>query len=197
VLGVRRREPSVGFLRAFEAGAAGKDDLTVLKIAAEKGCILVSHDVRTMPRYFHEFIHRQASPDLILVPKKLALSAAIEELVLLWIASESDDRSIRFIICRFDALYSSSCVCIPFSIEPKSPEEAQRLETTERLRAANGLYWRARSSASTCRYSWTPQRHVNNNLDFFALYLLSHAENVSFEPPNASVGSPVSHAFRT
>jgi hypothetical protein len=89
--GVRRREPSISFLQAFEAGAAGKDDLTVLKIAAEKGCILVSHDVRTMPRYFPEFIHRQASPGLILVPQKLALSAAIEELVLLWIASESSE----------------------------------------------------------------------------------------------------------
>jgi Domain of unknown function (DUF5615) len=91
VLGVRRREPSMSFLQAFEAGAAGKDDLTVLKIAAEKGCILVSHDVRTMPRYFHEFIHRQASPGLILVPQKLALSAAIEELLLLWMASESNE----------------------------------------------------------------------------------------------------------
>jgi len=79
------------FPAAFEAGTAGKDDLTVLKIAAEKGCILVSHDVRTMPRYFHEFIHRQASPGLILVPQKLALSAAIEELLLLWMASESNE----------------------------------------------------------------------------------------------------------
>ena len=77
MLGVRRREPSISFLQAFEAGAAGKDDLTVLRIAAEKGCILVSHDVRTMPRYFHEFIHRQASPGLILVPQKLALYADV------------------------------------------------------------------------------------------------------------------------
>jgi hypothetical protein len=44
-----------------------------------------------MPRYFHEFIHRQASPGLILVPQKLALSAAIEELLLLWMASESNE----------------------------------------------------------------------------------------------------------
>jgi len=53
-----------------------------------EGRILVSHDVRTMPRYFQEFVHRQSSPGLILVPQKLALSAAIDELVLLWIASE-------------------------------------------------------------------------------------------------------------
>jgi len=48
----------------------------------------VSHDVRTMPRYFQEFVRRQSRPGLILAPQKLALSAAIDELVLLWIASE-------------------------------------------------------------------------------------------------------------
>jgi hypothetical protein len=35
--------------------------------------------------------HRQASPGLILVPQKLALSAAIEELLLLWMAFESNE----------------------------------------------------------------------------------------------------------
>jgi hypothetical protein len=41
-----------------------------------------------MPRYFQEFVRRQSRPGLILAPQKLALSAAIDELVLLWIASE-------------------------------------------------------------------------------------------------------------
>lgn len=45
VLGVRRREPGVSFLQSFEVGAAGKDDPTVLQIAAREGRILVSHDV--------------------------------------------------------------------------------------------------------------------------------------------------------
>jgi len=75
-------------VHAFEVGAAGKDDLAVLQIAAEEGRILISHDVRTMQRYFQEIVHRQSSPGLILVPQKLALGAAIEELVLLWVASE-------------------------------------------------------------------------------------------------------------
>jgi hypothetical protein len=90
VLGVRRREPSVSFMQAFEVGAAGKDDLAVLQIASNQGRIVVSHDVRTMPRYFHEFI-RQSSPGLVLVPQKLPLSAAIEDLVLLWTACEDDE----------------------------------------------------------------------------------------------------------
>lgn len=72
-------------------GAVGKDDLTLLQIAADERRILVSHDVRTMPRYFHEFAQRLASPGLILIPQKLALSVAIEELVLLWTASEGNE----------------------------------------------------------------------------------------------------------
>ena len=91
VLGVRRREPSVSFLQAFEIGAAGKDDLAVLQIAADDGRILVSHDAKTMPRHFRMFIGQQASPGLILVPQTLALGRTIEDLVLLWLASEDKE----------------------------------------------------------------------------------------------------------
>jgi hypothetical protein len=38
VLGLRRREPSVNFVQAYEARAKGKDDPTVLQIAAEQTC---------------------------------------------------------------------------------------------------------------------------------------------------------------
>ena len=99
MLGVRRREPSISFLQAFEVGTAGKDDLTVLQIAVDEGRILVSHDVRTMPRHFQEFIHRWSSPGLVLVPQRLALSTAIEDLVLMWIASEDHEwvNQIRYL----------------------------------------------------------------------------------------------------
>jgi predicted nuclease of predicted toxin-antitoxin system len=45
VLGLRRRESSANFVLAYEVGAAGKDDLTVLQIAAEQNRILVSHNL--------------------------------------------------------------------------------------------------------------------------------------------------------
>lgn len=91
VLGVRRREPGISFVQAFEVGAAGKEDSTVLRIAAEAGRILVSHDVRTMPRFFKEFIRRQSSPGLVLIQQRLALGEAIDGLVLMWIASEAEE----------------------------------------------------------------------------------------------------------
>jgi hypothetical protein len=99
VLGVRRREPTTSFVDAFEVGAAGKDDLTLLRIAADERRILVSHDLRTMPQHFRHFIARQASPGVILIPQRLALSAAIEELVTISLASEAEEwvNQIRFL----------------------------------------------------------------------------------------------------
>jgi len=64
----------------------------------------VSHDIRTMPRHFQEFIRKQASPGLILVPQRLALGAAIEELLLFWIASEDHEWINRSPIFRFELL---------------------------------------------------------------------------------------------
>lgn len=99
VLGLRRREPSASFALAYEVGAAGKDDLTVLGIAAEQNCILVSHDLRTLPGHFRRFIEQRTSPGVILVPQKLPLSAAIEELLIIWLASEAEEwiNQIRFL----------------------------------------------------------------------------------------------------
>jgi predicted nuclease of predicted toxin-antitoxin system len=99
VFGLRRREPSANFVQAYEAGAAGKDDLAVLQIAAEQNRILVSHDLRTMPQHFRHFVARQTSPGVILIPQKLPLSTAIEQLVMIWLASEAEEwvNQIRFL----------------------------------------------------------------------------------------------------
>jgi predicted nuclease of predicted toxin-antitoxin system len=99
VLGLRRREPAASFGQAHEAGLAGKDDLAVLRIAAEQNRILVSHDLRTMPDHFRHFIERQPSPGVILIPQKLPLSSAIEELLTIWLASEAEEwiNQIRFL----------------------------------------------------------------------------------------------------
>lgn len=91
VLGVRRREPSLSFVQAFDVGAAGKDDAEVLRIAANEGRILVSHDFRTMPQHFQQLIAKQASPGLILIPQKLKVGAAVEELLMIWAACEAEE----------------------------------------------------------------------------------------------------------
>ncbi len=99
VLGVRRREPSISFVGAPEAGTAGKDDLTVLRVAAGEGRILVSHDLRTIPRHFRQFTTRQSSLGVFLISQNLALNTAIEELILVWVASEAEEweNQIRYL----------------------------------------------------------------------------------------------------
>jgi len=50
VAGCLRREPTIDFQTALAAGLKGKTDPEVLTLAAEAGRILVTQDVRTMPR---------------------------------------------------------------------------------------------------------------------------------------------------
>jgi len=44
-----------------------------------------------MPKHFAEFIKKQASAGVIVVPQKLAVNGAVDDLVLIWGASESEE----------------------------------------------------------------------------------------------------------
>jgi hypothetical protein len=56
VTGCARREPAIDFLSAHAAKLHGVSDPDVLTIAAAQGRILVTHDFRTMPKHFAEFL---------------------------------------------------------------------------------------------------------------------------------------------
>jgi hypothetical protein len=66
-------------------------DLEVLALAAEEGRMLVSHDRKTMPQAFGKFIQSKASPGLFLVSQKTDLLAAIDSVLLAWIASDHEE----------------------------------------------------------------------------------------------------------
>ncbi len=92
VSGVLRREPSVDFLSANAAGLRGMRDDQVLKFAAENQRVLVSHDVGTMPAHFRAFLGAgDHSAGVFLIPQSLDIGTAIEELLLLWLASEASE----------------------------------------------------------------------------------------------------------
>ena len=91
VKGLRRREPSVDFTTAYEAGLAGLDDQKVLALAASNGRVLVSHDVSTMPEAFSRFIQEQTSPGVILISQELSYRDAIEGLLQVWSSTEAED----------------------------------------------------------------------------------------------------------
>ena len=91
VTGLIRREPAVEFQTASEAGLAGLNDQEVLSRAAEDGRLLVSHDRRTMPRHFADFIVGTSSAGVLIVSQKTATIVVIEELLLIWSASEAEE----------------------------------------------------------------------------------------------------------
>jgi hypothetical protein len=96
VRGCRRREPSLDFLSANDADLAGVPDPEVLALAAAQDRILVSHDFQTMPRHFADLVQaRGASPGLIIVPQYMRIGRAVDELVLIWGASEADEWTNR------------------------------------------------------------------------------------------------------
>jgi predicted nuclease of predicted toxin-antitoxin system len=98
VAGCLRREPMMDFLPANEADLEGVPDPEVLALAAEHNRILVSHDFQTMPRHFGEFLQTAgSSPGVILVPQRLLVAEAIDELVLIWCASESEEWTNRIL----------------------------------------------------------------------------------------------------
>jgi hypothetical protein len=92
VTGVLRREPSVDFLTAQAAGLRKMKDPEVLALAAGQQRVLVSHDVGTLPAHFRAFIAAgNWSPGVFLVAQALDIGAVIEELLLIWLASEASE----------------------------------------------------------------------------------------------------------
>src|SRR5207244_1029587 len=81
----------------------------VLALAAGQDRILVSHDFRTMPQHFADFLQaRGSSPGLLLVPQYLPIGESVEELVLIWCASEAEEwenrvRTASPTVMRFEA----------------------------------------------------------------------------------------------
>jgi hypothetical protein len=91
IAGLLRREPAIDFQTAAAASLKGLADPDVLAIAAEDNRILVSHDRETMPMHFSRFVVTSRSPGVLIVSQSLDLRRAIEEILLIWAASEAED----------------------------------------------------------------------------------------------------------
>lgn len=73
-------------------------DVSVLRIAASEGRILVSHDFRTMPTAFAEYRREANSPGVLLAPQLWPLGDIIERLVLVWELSEAEEWQNRILL---------------------------------------------------------------------------------------------------
>lgn len=94
---VLRLNPQIDFQTANTLGLHGVPDPEVLRMAAAEGRMLVSHDLKTMPYHFAEFIAQQDSPGVFLISPKLSIIEAADWLHLIWAASEAEEyvNSIR------------------------------------------------------------------------------------------------------
>ena len=101
VSGVLRRAPEVDFQTANEADLESLSDPEVLAIAARQNRILVCHDRRTMPIHFGKFIETNVSPGVFVVSKNAQVLRVIEDLILIWAASEAEE-------------YVNSILALPF-----------------------------------------------------------------------------------
>lgn len=98
VIGCARREPAIDFLSAHAANLHGVSDPDVLAMAAAQGRILITHDFRTMPKHFAEFLAAGgSSPGVFLVKQQTPLASVIEDLVLVWTASKPEDWTNRIV----------------------------------------------------------------------------------------------------
>jgi predicted nuclease of predicted toxin-antitoxin system len=91
VTGVLRREPTIDFQTAYAAQLEGVKDIEVLAIAAKQKRILVSHDRRTMPLEFAQFITNNQSSGVLIVSRKVPIEIIIEELILIWEVSSAEE----------------------------------------------------------------------------------------------------------
>lgn len=91
VSGLLRNHPDLDFQTAEEAGLRGLPDPEVLARSADDRRILVTHDRRTMPTHFAEFIQRRESPGVIIISQRVAVRRAMDELALVWEASEGEE----------------------------------------------------------------------------------------------------------
>ncbi|MEH2042301.1 DUF5615 family PIN-like protein [Nostoc sp.] len=91
VTGTIRRQPDIDFQSAYAALLESKKDPEVLAITAQNGRVLVTHDRKTMPAEFGEFIMSQTSSGVLILSQNMSISDAIEALILVWEASTAEE----------------------------------------------------------------------------------------------------------
>ena len=98
--GLARRLPHLDFVSVRDVGLAGLPDLVLLKWAANKQRIILTHDLKTMVRDANQLVAQgEAMAGVIFVPDRLGIGRAINDLVrVLEDATESSMRnSVKYL----------------------------------------------------------------------------------------------------
>lgn len=87
-----RLDSGIDFQTSPAAGLhLGTSDDQVLEIAAQQGRVLVTHDQRTMPHHFADFLAgNNSSPGVIIISRKLSIGQAAQQLHSIWETIEAE-----------------------------------------------------------------------------------------------------------
>ncbi len=92
VQGVLRREPAIEFVRARDVDLQEATDAAILTYAASHKFVVVSHDVSTMTEAAKAKLGaNEPMNGLLLVPQRATMRRIIEDLVLIWAATEAEE----------------------------------------------------------------------------------------------------------
>jgi len=92
VRGLQRRNPNLDLIRVQDVGLRSADDPTILEWAANQGCVVFTHDVKTMANFAYERIEAgKPMPGLFEVKRSLPLGQVIEDILLLAECSLPDE----------------------------------------------------------------------------------------------------------
>jgi hypothetical protein len=81
--GLLRSTPHLDYVLATDAGLTGADDPAVLDWAARDKRVLVTHDLRTVPRHAYERVKAGLPmPGVLAVPDHLPIGSVIEDLAI-------------------------------------------------------------------------------------------------------------------
>jgi hypothetical protein len=88
----RRREPNLDWIRVQNIGLSGSQDEMVLEYAAANQRVVLTRDVSTMTSAaFGRIARSESMPGLIVVPHRMAIGQAVDELIFLAKESASDE----------------------------------------------------------------------------------------------------------
>lgn len=94
--GLVRREPAVSLSTLREWGLQTSADRDVLEFAASQSLVVVSHDANTMTAAANaRIVAALPMSGLIIAPQRVGIGIVIEDLLLIWAATEADEWADR------------------------------------------------------------------------------------------------------
>jgi predicted nuclease of predicted toxin-antitoxin system len=92
ILALRRRVDDIDILRVQDVGLRTVGDPEILQWAADEGRILISHDLKTIPRFAGERLTAGLPmPGVILLRSSLSIAQAIHEIAAIAVASDAEE----------------------------------------------------------------------------------------------------------